>query len=112
MQQHLQRLVQLSSELVWRLDGCGLEEIEAYMEERGRIFTELKQLVPDSASADQNRGLAVSMIEMDRIITGRMTQLSEEANRELNKLGRSKRTKAMYDSSPYGEDSLFFDTKR
>ncbi|MCA0757561.1 hypothetical protein KP806_21090 [Paenibacillus sp. N4] len=112
MQQHLQRLVQLSSELVRNLDGCGMEEIEAYMEERGRIFVRLKQFTPDSASAHQNRELVASMIQMDRVITGRMMNLRDEANRELNKLSRSKRTKAMYDSGPYGDESLFFDTKR
>ncbi|MBD2868419.1 hypothetical protein [Paenibacillus arenilitoris] len=112
METLLQRLNQLSSELVSNLRGSVLEEIDAYMEERDRIFAELERLGPPSSSqVAEHRQQVERLFAMDRIIIGRMTELRDEANREIDKLNKGKRSKMLYESS-YGDDSLFFDRKR
>ncbi|NIK79335.1 hypothetical protein FHS15_004495 [Paenibacillus castaneae] len=82
------------------------------MQERDDLFTELEKvtLTPDQVAAC--RPIVLHIMELDNVITGRMTKLRNEANIEIEKINRGKRSKSMYESGAYGDDSLFFDTKR
>lgn len=112
METLIQRLIQLSSELVQRMNECELEEIEAYMEARDIIFAELQQNVPAAEEIVALRNQVERILEMDTVITGRMTVLLTEANREISKINKGRRTKSIYETGFYGDDSVFFDTKR
>jgi hypothetical protein len=108
----LQRLIQLSSDLIKQLEKCKLEDIEAYMEERNLLFADLQQL---SLTPDQAVGfhlLGEQIQKQDSVIIGRMTELRVEADQEIDKLNKGKRSKSMYESASYGDDSLFFDKKK
>jgi hypothetical protein len=71
-----------------RLSSCGLEDIETYIQERDLIFAELQQFnpAPDQAAALHPQVLHIT--EMDTVITGRMTELRDEAKREMDKINR------------------------
>ncbi|RCW44808.1 hypothetical protein [Paenibacillus prosopidis] len=112
METLLLRLIQLSSKLIERIDSCKLEDIEVYMQERDIVFAELQQLIPAPDQVAAFRFEISRITEMDTIITGRMTVLRNEANHEIDKINRGKRSKSMYESASYVDDSLFFDTKR
>ena len=112
MEALLKQLIHLSSSLMERLSGCGIEDIETYKQERDLIFAELQQLNPSPDQAAALRPQVLRIAEMDTVITGRMTELRDEAKREMDKINRGKRSKSMYESGSYGDESLFFDTKR
>lgn len=112
MLQPLQRLDQLSSELVQQLENCEMEQFDIWMEKRQCIFDELMKHTSLHSLTDQERLLAGRIQEMDKLIVARMKQLSDEARLELDKLNRAKRSKSMYDTVSYGDDSLFFDRKQ
>ena len=112
MEALLKQLNQLSSDLVGRIASCELEDMDAYMEERDLLFAELQQLASGSLHTSETRSLVEHIQQQDSIITGRMLELRGEANAEIDKLNKGKRTRSMYDSGAYGDDSLFFDTKR
>jgi hypothetical protein len=94
------------------MDSCVLEDLEAYMEKRDLLFAQLQEFVPSPKQVTAFRPFVVQIREQDAIIAGKMTELRNEANREIVKLNKGKRTKSMYESPSYGDDSLFFDTKR
>jgi hypothetical protein len=106
------RLIQLSAELVGKIDSCELEDMEEYMKERDQIFAELQQCTPTVEQAAALRPLTQRILESDTVITGRMTELYNEASDEIDKINKGKRSKTMYQSAYAGEDSLFFDTKQ
>lgn len=112
METLLKHIIQLSSELTSRIDSCNLEDLDVYMQERDLIFTELQQYTPTPDQATAYRSHFERIIEMDNVIIGRMTVLRNEANHEIVKINKVKRSKTMYESVSHGEDSLFFDTKR
>lgn len=112
MEMLMQRLIQQSSKLNERIYICELEDIEVYMQERDVIFAELQQLNPSPDQVAALRPLVLRIAELDTVITGRMTELRNEASQEIDKINRGKRSKSMYESGSYGADSLFFDTKR
>ncbi|WP_424766662.1 hypothetical protein [Paenibacillus sp. sgz302251] len=112
MEALLNQLNQLSSELIARLDNSKLEDMERYMQEREMLFAELQQLPPVREHDTDTRALVLRITEMDAVIKGRMTVLRNEANHEINKINIGKQSKSKYDSGSYGDDSLFFDTKR
>lgn len=112
MEALLNKLIQLSSNLVGQIGSCELEELDVYMEEREKLFDELHQFTPGSDQVAAYRPLVELIEKQDAVITGRMTVLRNEANHEIDKINRGKRSKSMYESSSFGDDSLFFDTKR
>ncbi|MGM0884181.1 MAG: hypothetical protein ACQEXQ_24475 [Bacillota bacterium] len=82
------------------------------MQERDVIFADLQRLTPPLDQVAAFRPHILHIAELDTVITGRMTELRNEANDEINKINRGKRSKSMYEAASYGDDSLFFDTKR
>jgi len=84
----LKQLIHLSSSLMERLSGCGIEDIETYKQERDLIFAELQQLNPSPDQAAALRPQVLRIAEMDTVITGRMTELRDEAKREMDKINR------------------------
>lgn len=112
MEALLKQLTQLSSNLIERLDSCELEDIEIYMQERDVIFADLQRIAQPHEQVTAFRPHILRIAELDTVITGRMTELRDEANDEINKINRGKRSKSIYESTSYGDDSLFFDTKR
>ena len=112
METLLKQLNQLSSNIIERLASCELEDIESYMEERDALFAELQQHASQASPSAELRSLIASIQQQDKVITGRMTELRDEANAELDKLNKSKRTRSVYDSDTYNNDGMFFDTRR
>lgn len=108
----MQRLIQLSSDLISQGETSGLEDIEAYMQERDRVFTDLQHLTPASDQVVAFRPLVLRIAEMDAVITSRMTLLRDTALFEIEKINQGKRSKSAYDSPAYGDDSVFFDSKQ
>ncbi|MDQ6422497.1 hypothetical protein RB620_23990 [Paenibacillus sp. LHD-117] len=82
------------------------------MEMRNLLFDELQQMKPTHEQRATLKPLVDHIQIQDHVIVSRMVQLYEDANVELNKINRGKRSKTMYESAAYGEDSLFFDAKR
>ena len=112
METLLKRLNQLSSELVDRIASCELEDMDAYMEERELLFNELQQRASGTNMTADIRVLLEQIHQHDSVITGRMMELRNAANVEIDKINKGKRSRVTYDSGVYGDDSLFFDTKR
>ncbi|MGO4110614.1 hypothetical protein [Paenibacillus sp. YAF4_2] len=112
MEALLQRLIQLSSNLVERLDNADLEQFDEYMRQREELFKELEHM---EAPVEQ---LAVLRLEADKIISSesviiaRMISLRDEAKQQWEKIQQGRRSQAKYDSAYGGGDSLFFDAKR
>lgn len=112
MEALLRQIIQLSSSIIEQVDKIDLESLEAYMQQRDQLFGELQKLAPTSEQVLLLRPLAAQIQEQDHSIVNQMVELRSKANNEMDKLNRGKLSKSAYDSSPYGEDSLFFDAKR
>lgn len=112
METLLNKLNQLSSNLIERLDSCEMEELVLYMEERDNLFAKLQETPPDREQVTTFRPLVEIILKQDVVIMGRMMVLRNNANLEIEKINIGKRSKSMYDSNSYGDESMFFDTKR
>lgn len=112
MEAILSSINQLSANLVAELEQSDLKTIEAYMEQRDRLFVELQEHVPTPEEKRQLQPLVKQLQKQDALILQRLAHLRNEAKQELNKLNLGKRSKSMYESASYSDDSLFFDTKR
>jgi len=108
----LNNLILLSSDFLERIEQCDLDDFEAYMGERDQLFADLQKLQPDRTQAATYRPLIDLITQQDAVIVGRMTAMRNEASEEIENLSRGKRSKVVYDSGPYSEDSRFFDRKR
>lgn len=111
----IKRLNQLSSDLRERITSCELEDMDAYMAERELLFTELQQLAAASGGiyvTPEIRQMLQQLEQHDSIIIGRMVELRNAANVEIDKINKGKRSKLTYESGSYGDDSLFLDAKR
>ncbi|GLX70894.1 hypothetical protein [Paenibacillus glycanilyticus] len=112
MEALLQRLIQLSSNLVERLDNADLEQIDNYMQQREELFRELEQLVVPAEQMAVLRQEADRLISIESVIVARMVTLRDEAKQQWEKIQQGRRSQARYDSAYGGGDSLFFDARR
>ncbi len=112
MEAIIESLNQLSSSIVDQINSCDVELLEAYMDQRNLLFDELKACSWSPEQVEAVRPQIENIRQLDKVIIGRMTQLLEEADHELKKFNKAKLSKVAYESGGYGEDSLFFDTKR
>ncbi|WP_141506454.1 hypothetical protein [Paenibacillus luteus] len=112
METLLNKLNQLSYNLIERLGNCEMEELVLYMEERDELFAKLQQTTPDRTQVSAFRPLVELILKQDVVIMGRMMELRNNANQEIEKINIGKRSKSMYDTGSYGDESMFFDTKR
>ncbi|MCM3628116.1 hypothetical protein M3194_12140 [Paenibacillus glycanilyticus] len=112
MEALLQRLIQLSSNLVERLDNADLEQFDEYMRQREELFKELEQMELPMEQMTVLRLEADRLISMESVIVARMVTLRDEARQQWEKIQQGRRSQARYDSAYGGGDSLFFDAKR
>ncbi|MBH5320627.1 flagellar protein FliT [Paenibacillus sp. GSMTC-2017] len=112
METYLNQIIQLSSNLLEKIESSDLETFEAYTEQRDELFAKLQELTPTKEQVEKLQPLVRQIQSQDTIIVSRMTQLQQEASDELNKLKVSQRSRSMYESSVGNDDSMFFDLKR
>lgn len=112
MEALLQRLIQLSSNLVERLDNADLEQFDEYMRQREELFKELEQMEAPMEKMAVLRLEADKIISSESVIIARMISLRDEAKQQWDKIQQGRRSQAKYDSAYGGADSLFFDAKR
>jgi hypothetical protein len=112
MEALLQRLIQLSSNLVERLDNADLEQFDEYMRQREELFKELEQMEAPVEKMAVLRLEADKIISSESVIIARMVTLRDEARQQWDKIQQGRRSQAKYDSAYGGGDSLFFDAKR
>jgi hypothetical protein len=112
MEALLQRLIQLSSNLVERLDNADLEQFDEYMRQREELFKELEQMEAPVEKLAVLRLEADKIISSESVIIARMVILRDEARQQWDKIQQGRRSQAKYDSAYGGGDSLFFDAKR
>ncbi|CAM3349843.1 hypothetical protein PALU110988_17915 [Paenibacillus lupini] len=112
MEALLQRLIQLSSNLVERLDNADLEQFDEYMRQREELFKELEQMEAPVEKLAVLRLEADKIISIESVIIARMVTLRDEARQQWDKIQQGRRSQAKYDSAYGGGDSLFFDAKR
>lgn len=86
--------------------------MDAYMEEREAVFSKLQQLAPKRPPSAEARLLLEQIRQQDHVIIGRMTVLRDQANAEIDRINKGKRTRSVYEADTYNADSLFFDAKR
>ncbi|WP_168123420.1 hypothetical protein [Paenibacillus sp. HB172176] len=112
MEAQLNKLIQLSSNLIEKMESSDLQSIEEYMTQRDKLFADLQQLPVERYEADALQPLIERITKQDSVIIRTMAALKHAAFVEIEKINRGKRSKSVYESSSYGDDSLFFDRRR
>jgi hypothetical protein len=112
MERQISRLRELSSDLLARLDQSGFDDIEAFMEQRNAVFSEMiatrTQQGVDLEAAAEVRNL----LEMDRVIMERMQTIHRQLGEEIQKIQAGKKSKSLYEKYNATYEGDFFDSKR
>lgn len=111
MDEMVYRLETLMRETVERLEETSLEDMEAFVQAREVIISEMKQFGADSFRDPSLKEAVGRVMELDVSILSRMEALKEEASTGLNKTRAARMQRNGYESK-YAADSVFFDRKK
>ncbi|OCT13158.1 hypothetical protein A8709_20660 [Paenibacillus pectinilyticus] len=105
----LDELHQMTLDVIERLDSLGYDQMEDFVERRGKITSQLQSL--DLRYTDQQKIQIKEILQHDDRIVARMQMLKDEASVGMEKMDRARIQKSAYDPT-YAADSYFFDKKK
>lgn len=111
MVDYAQRLHRLTTEQLEELESADLERLEAYMEERDKLFLLIQQHDWRDEELLAAEPALREVVEATPLLIERMQQLQAEAGTHLGRIAASRKQTSSYQPS-YGQDSLFFEKKR
>lgn len=106
--EYVEQLVDLTIQLVERIEHSSYEELSEFSEERERLVQQITLCQATLTPSDKQQ--IVELQAHDEIILGRMSSLKTEAGQWLIKQEAIKGQKSAYGAS-YTPDSMFFDRK-
>ncbi|KAA8997978.1 hypothetical protein F4V43_17140 [Paenibacillus spiritus] len=111
MANRVDRLEELTLNLLGTLSRAGYEEMASFVEQREEIAQELtasfEQRLPNSEEEEKLREL----LAYDNLISSRMRELAAEASQWLLQRNQSKRQRTAYEFS-YAPDSMMLDRRK
>jgi hypothetical protein len=111
MHESIAALQKLMRQWAERLDQMEYEEMQQFQTKRNRLMADIQQTEFSEQDIAKHREAVKEILSYDEAILAKMTQLKEEAGKELVKLNAAKQRKLVYEG--YGEYSgAFFDKKK
>ncbi|RAV17407.1 hypothetical protein [Paenibacillus contaminans] len=114
MHEAIERLQELTANLVRDLPQATVDDIESFISERGLLVERLSGLNLTGDAYRQASNCIKEVLSHDPVIIERMNALRDEAAQGLSKFNNARMQRSAYevgDSYSYNE-SLFFDSKK
>ena len=111
MDELLQRLKQLSVDMMRKLDRATMEDFVEFTQKREQIIGELKRRQAEFQKTAATARLVDEISQYDAPLISRMNELKQEASDGLAKLERSRMQKKAYDAG-YAFESAFIDKRK
>ncbi|MFC5988235.1 hypothetical protein [Marinicrinis lubricantis] len=111
MDEWIERLEALTSNVLNELDKMEAQDFEYYVNQRQSLIDEMKKISIDSSQKEVYSDRVKKLLSYDEQILNQMHLKLLEAKQGLNKLRTAKTQRNVYESN-YSSESFFFDRKK
>ncbi|MDF2645158.1 MAG: hypothetical protein K0Q73_963 [Paenibacillus sp.] len=106
----IERLEQLTNDVLAKLDTIEWEDLEHFVEARDELICELNECIA-AVPTEVQRERIRRILSHDKIIVHRMTFFKSEAEAQISKMSNAQKTRSAYNSY-YSSESHFVDKKK
>lgn len=100
-------LKMLTEGMLARLSRATYEELESFVEQRGRLIQAIQGLPVDEAERKAHLPTVQNILSFDGIFIQRMEDLKDEATNGLKRMNQAKSQKSAY-AADYSPESILF----
>jgi hypothetical protein len=111
MDNHVERLVEMTHDILAQLQYCSYEEMDAFVAKRQILIDQLEQLTKEKPFSAMEKVHLQELLVADSAIIDRMQQLKTEAANWLQHRGLAKAQRNAYESG-YTPNSILMDRKK
>jgi len=111
MDELLDQLLALTENAVDHLDRMTFQELAEWVQAREEIIAQIRRQPAEQFRGEERRRKVEQLLSQSPALVARMEELRAEAALHLNKVGKARMQKDVYDSA-YTPDSFFIDKRK
>lgn len=110
MDNHIEKLEELTQQIVSKLEHISYEEISGFVDRRQILIDNILVCVSRNSVSHSQRERLETLLHLDSVIMERMIKLKDEAGEWLLQRGQAKAQRNVYEAA-YSPDSILMDRR-